>query len=68
MKGRARQNELSEQKFFRTFAMCHEYKILQHSAPFFLKVLSFFIASQSVSVSVAFVPAMHEFIIQMATL
>lgn len=32
MKGRAKQNELSEQKYFRTFAMCHEYKILQHSA------------------------------------
>lgn len=30
MKGGVKWNELSEQEYFRTFAMCHEYEILQH--------------------------------------
>jgi hypothetical protein len=65
-------NELSERKYFRTFEMCRECKILQHFSveifsPF--KVLNIFIASwgekeEVKSLSVTFVLEMHEFIIQ----
>lgn len=74
MKGRVKENELSEQKYFRTLAMCHEYEILQ---TIFLETFHTFFPDQGVehfywheqetvqgALSVTFVLEMHEFIIQ----